>query len=495
MQQVILAIDQGTTNSKAILLDKKGTILSLGSSPLNISYPEPGWVEQSADSIWASVVSAVEQCTTQAPPHEIAGIGISNQRESIVTWDGKTGKPLAPVITWQCRRTTQHTERLKEAGHEAQILATTGLPIDPLFPASKIHWLQNKYGTDGVYTGTVDSWLIWKLTNGERFVTDLSNASRTQLLNLKTGEWDQQLCNIYEVNSSTLAKVVDSKHTFGTTKLVPGLADGIPITAAMGDSHAALFGHAAFQSGDAKATFGTGSSVMMLVPGFSIPTNGMTTTIAWSIDGQISYALEGNILVSASLFPWLAELLGLGGDVDQLLQLAETVADSNGVHIVPALTGLGAPHWAPQARGEISGLSFASNRAHIAHAAALSMPLQVADVFAAMQKQSRAATSQVYVDGGPTKNHFLMQNLSNLLALPVYISEAPELSAFGAGLLAGLEAGFWGSLEDITGLQRKRERIEPALSEAERLKILKNWHAAVNQCIDRKSDTLIPVVT
>lgn len=493
MQQAILAIDQGTTNSKAILLDEKGTILSLGSSPLDISHPEPGWVEQSADGMWASVVSAVEKCTTQAPPHEIAGIGIANQRESIVTWDAKTGRPLAPIITWQCRRTTRHTERLKAAGHEAQILATTGLPIDPLFPASKIHWLQNKYGTDSVYTGTVDSWLIWKLTNGERFVTELSNASRTQLLNLKTGKWDELLCNIYEVNSSTLAEVVDSKHIFGTTKGVPGLADGIPITAAMGDSHAALFGHAAFKSGDAKATFGTGSSVMMLVPGFNVPTDGMTTTIAWSIDGQISYALEGNILVSASLFPWLADLLGMDGDVDQLMHLAETVADSNGVHIVPALTGLGAPHWAPQARGEVSGLSFASNRAHIAYAAALSMPLQVADVFAAMQKQSTAATTQVYVDGGPTKNRFLMQNLANLLALPVCISEAPELSAFGAGLLAGLEAGFWGILEDISALQRRREFIKPVLSEAERLQILQQWHDAVNHCVDRKSEALMHV--
>jgi len=327
----ILCIDQGTTNSKAVLLNQKGQIVATGSAPLAITHPKPGWVEQTADDIWSSVVKAINVCINNKPDAKIRAIGISNQRESVVQWDAITGTAIGPAITWQCRRTTKTTEKLKSQGHEPMVIAKTGLPLDPLFPASKFQWLLNLDGSENRCIGTVDSWLIWKLSAGAQYATDRSNASRTQLLNVVTGEWDHDLCQLFGIDPTVLANVTDSKHFFGHTKSIPGLPDGIPITSAIGDSHAALFGHAAFHPGEAKATFGTGSSVMMIVPEFKIPADGMTTTIAWSIDGQITHALEGNILVSASVFPWVANLLGLKGDVDKLFELAKTVDGTNGV--------------------------------------------------------------------------------------------------------------------------------------------------------------------
>jgi glycerol kinase len=479
----ILTVDQGTTNTKALLLDRWGHIVALGSAPVGIAHPQPGWVEQSPQDIWASVVKAVEVCLAQAPQAEIHAIGISNQRESVVCWDPQTSEPLGPAVTWQCRRTTVETERLKAEGHSARVLAKTGLPLDPLFPSTKIRWLIDLAGTRKRRIGTVDSWLIWNLTDGQTFATDRSNASRTQLLDVQSGQWDEELCTLFGVDADVLPKVTDSSHIFGYTRNVPGIPDGIPIASAIGDSHAALFGHAAFAPGDAKATFGTGSSVMMVSPEFKVPTDGMTTTIAWSIDGRITHALEGNVLVSASLFPWVATLLGLDGDVDGLMELAASVDDSNGVSVVPALVGLGAPHWNPLARGIVCGLSFASTRAHLAHAAALSLPLQAIDVFEAMRRQSSSAVGQVFVDGGPTRNAVLMKYLADLLGQQITVCKDPELSALGAGMLAGLSIGFWSSLEEIAGLEREREAIEPSMPEAKRLSILNTWKSAVAHCL------------
>ena len=488
-QDTILAIDQGTTNSKAVLLDRLGGIVSQGSAALDIAYPQPGWVEQSADDIWSSVIKAIERCLEQAPAHRILAIGISNQRESVVAWDANSGKPIAPAITWQCRRTSADTEKIKLAGHEPEVLAKTGLPLDPLFPASKLNWLMHKSAAPGTRFGTVDSWLIWKLTGGKRFATDRSNASRTQLLNVQTGAWDEDLCTLFNVDANRLPEVTDSKHPFGHTHRVLGLPDGIPIASAIGDSHAALFGHGAFQTGQAKTTFGTGASVMMVADTFMVPDNGMTSTIAWSIDDQITYALEGNILVSASLFPWAATLLGLKGNVDALMELAESVDNANGISLVPALVGLGAPHWNPEARGILAGLSFSATPAHIAHAAALSMPLQVVDVFEAMCKQSHSTPSQVYVDGGPTRNLFLMQSLADLLSQPVSISKDPELSALGAGMLAGLEVGLWSGLDEIAALPRERVTIRPAMAGQTRASMLSAWKEAVCKCQFPGSDS------
>ena len=481
--EVILAIDQGTTNSKAILLDRQGRIVSQGSVALNVCYPQEGWVEQSAEDIWSSVVNAVHLCLEQAPPHHVLAIGISNQRESVVAWDPDSGKPLAPAITWQCRRTTAQTEQLKADGHGEYVLAKSGLPLDPLFPASKIRWLMEHTESAHRCIGTIDSWLIWNLTDGQRFATDRSNASRTQLMDIRSGQWDDELCALFGVDSTQLPEVTDSQQLFGHTRAVSGLADGIPVASAIGDSHAALFGHAAFKPGESKATFGTGSSVMMITPVFTIPSDGMTTTIAWSVDGEITYALEGNILVSASLFPWVATVLGLQGDVDRLMELAASVDDSSGVAMVPALVGLGAPHWHPEARGLLSGLSFSSTPAHIAHAAALSMSLQVVDVFNAMYRQSSVERGQVFVDGGPTKNLFLMKMLAGLMSQPININKDPELSALGAGMLAGLEVGFWSDLAQIAALGRQRLIIEPTMPEDTRQRINLTWQEAVGKCV------------
>lgn len=487
-RDAILAIDQGTSNSKAILINREGLIIAQGSSPLETVYPQPGWVEQSATEIWQSVLKAVAECLQQAPGIHILGIGISNQRESVVCWDQRTGKPLGPALTWQCRRTAKDTERLKAEGQNEPVQAITGLPLDPLFPAMKVRWLLEHSDSQNRCVGTVDSWLIWNLSGGRCFATDRSNASRTQLFNVKTAQWDTGLCELFGVDSTVLAEVHDSQHTFGYTHQVPVLDDGIPIAAAIGDSHAALFGHTAFQAGDAKATFGTGSSVMMVTPEFKPPQQGMTTTIAWSIDNTITYALEGNILVSASLFPWAAKLLGQNG-VDELLKLAESVEDAGGVSLVPALVGLGAPHWQPQAQGIITGLSFNSSPAHIAHAAALSMPLQVVDVFAAMRQQSSTLNGEIFVDGGPTRNLFLMQYLADLMDQTITVCKDPELSALGAGMLAGLEVGYWSSLEEITQLKRERFKIKPTMSADKRAEILRTWQKAVGKCIESDHNT------
>lgn len=478
----ILTIDQGTTNSKAILLNRQGQIMATGSAALDIHYPKPGWVEQSAEDIWASVLKAIQRALAQADNIHIIALGISNQRESVVMWDAETGSSTGPVITWQCRRTAVETESLKQRGHESFVLSRTGLPLDPLFPASKINWLLNHCSEKNICIGTVDSWLIWNLTNKQVFATDRSNASRTQLVDVRTGHWDKELCSLFNVRLEVLPSVKDSKHTFGYTRNVPGIADGIPVASAIGDSHAALFGHAAFNAGDTKATFGTGSSVMMITPEFTIPKNGMTTTIAWSIDNKTTYALEGNILVSASLFPWAASLLGLDGDVEQLMELAESVKNTQGVMMVPALVGLGAPHWSPDARGLISGLSFSTTPAHLAHAAALSMPLQVVDVVEAMSRQTAMDSNRLFVDGGPTRNRFLMQMLADLLAQPVSVSKDPELSALGAGLLAGLQVGFWSDLEEIATLERQRFTLNPVMSNSERLQLMSDWHTALAMC-------------
>lgn len=488
----ILAIDQGTTNTKAVLIDHRGRIVAQGSAPLDIAHPKPGWVEQSAEDIWLSVVKAIKQCLERAPATRIIVIGLSNQRESVVQWDRTTGQPVGPAITWQCRRTSADTEKLRAEGHSDFVLAKTGLPLDPLFPATKIRWLMNVGDVADRCIGTVDSWLIWKLSGGEVFATDRSNASRTQLMNIQTGEWDEELCKLFDVNPNVLPSIYDSKHRFAHTRNVPGLSNGTPIASAIGDSHAALFGHAAFDPGEAKATFGTGSSVMMVTEEFRIPTDGMTTTVAWSIDGEMTYALEGNILVSASLFPWTATLLGLGGDVDKLMALATSVENSNGVVLVPAMVGLGAPHWKPDVRGLISGLSFASSPAHIAHAAALSMPLQVVDVFDAMYRQSSTSRSRVYVDGGPTRNQFLMQSLADLLSQPVSISEDPELSALGAGMLAGLEVGFWSSTDEIAALERNRVTVQPAMTDVQRTRIIEDWHAGLAKSLATVADKAYP---
>jgi glycerol kinase len=475
----VLAIDEGTTNAKAVLVSRTGEILATGSAPVPISHPQPGWVEQDAEAIWQATLAAIGACLAQAPDTAIEALGISNQRESVLIWDRRTGAPLGPVLSWQCRRTAPACAALRAAGHEPGVIARTGLPIDPMFPPTKAAWLLETHaqGARDVCLGTVDSWLIWKLTGGRVHATDRSNAARTQLYNLREGRWDAELCGLFGIPPSILPDVRDSAHVFGAVTGAAGLREGLPIASAIGDSHAALFGHGAFATGDGKVTFGTGSSVMATIPEFLPPPAGITTTIAWSLGGTSTFAFEGNILVSAAILPWTADLLGLDG-VDALLELAQSIDESEGVSLVPAHVGLGSPHWSTEARGLICGLSFGSGRAHLARAAAESMAFQVADVFGIMAGAA-GRIGRLFVDGGPSRNRFLMQLVADSLGREVTPCRRPEASALGAAYLAGLATGVWADLDDIARLADHAPPIPVSMSLDRRAAAQDRWRMAI----------------
>jgi glycerol kinase len=465
MTPAILAIDQGTTNTKAVLVSPEGAILARGAAPAGIHHPAPGWVEQDPRRLWASVLEAVAACRAAAPGVEVIGLGLSNQRESVTAWDAATGEPLGPVISWQCRRTAPACARLAAAGHAPQVEALTGLPLDPMFPGPKLRWLVDRVPAGRApRLGTVDAWLIHGLTGGAVHACDASNAARSQLYDLRAMGWSAELCDLFGVPIAALPRVQDSAGPFGTTRGVPGLPDGLPVAAALGDSHAALFGHGAFAPGDGKVTFGTGSSVMTTLPGFLPPGRGLTTTIAWSIGGRPTYAFEGNILVSAAAMPWMADLLGLP-DVQALTDLAAT-AEPGGPGFVPAFVGLGAPHWAAEARALFSGIGFTTTRAQMARAVTDSLAFQVHDVFAAMAALSPAPLGRLFVDGGPSRNDFLMQCVADILGHPVVQSDAAEASALGAAFLAGLALGVWPDTAAIAALPRAHRVLAPQAGDA-----------------------------
>ncbi|WP_018236871.1 FGGY family carbohydrate kinase [Ensifer sp. BR816] len=476
MTTAILAIDQGTTNSKAVLVSTAGEILSRGSSTVGIEHPQPGWVEQSPLRIWESVREAIAACLQAGPDVDILGIAISNQRESVTIWDAATGRPLGPVVSWQCRRSAPACAELVGGGHAPHVQALTGLPIDPMFPGPKMKWLLDRLPAGPeVRLGTIDAWLIHCFTDGAVHACDASNAARSQLYDLNRQAWSDELCELFGVPKSALPEVRDSASRFGVTRNVPGLRDGIPIAAAIGDSHAALFGHGAFRPGDGKVTFGTGSSVMTTLPCFIAPQQGITTTIAWSIDGRPTYAFEGNILVSAAALPWMVEMLGLP-DVQALTDLA-AAAEPGGPGFVPAFVGLGAPYWQSDARALFSGITFNTTRAQMARAVTDSMAFQVHDVFKAMSAQSPTPLGRLYADGGPSKNTFLMQCVADTLNHAVTQCDAPEASALGAAYLAGLSLGVWLDLAAIAALPRAGNPIAPRFSDAtDRLRV---WQDAI----------------
>jgi glycerol kinase len=482
-RQAVLAIDEGTTNSKAVLVDHSGAIIASASAAVPIEHPRPGWVQQDAKAIWKATQTAIADCLKLAPDVTIIALGISNQRESILIWDRVSGEPLGPVITWQCRRTAAACEALKQAGHEPDVIARTGLPLDPMFPPTKARWLLDHHAGSAadICIGTVDSWLIWQLTGGSVHATDRSNAARTQLFDLAQSCWDDTLCRRFGVSVAMLPQVHDSAHVFGTTRNTGALPDGIPVASAIGDSHAALFAHGAFGIGDGKVTFGTGSSIMTTLAEFVAPPQGITTTIAWSIEGRSTFAFEGNILVSASILPWTADILGLDS-VDALLDLATTVEDSLGVSLVPAHVGLGSPHWKSDVRGLISGLSFLSGRPHLARAAAESMAFQVDDVHRIMAKAGKGI-GRLFVDGGPSRNAFLMQLVADCIGHPVIPCTNPEASAVGAAFLAGLSTGFWPDQQAISHLARHEAALSPAISDAARQAAHRQWRQAIARTV------------
>lgn len=451
---LVLAIDQGTTNTKALLVDRSGAVIASASRPMTVDYPQPGWAEQSAEAIWTAVRTVVDELAAHPRASDIAALAVSNQRESIVVWDAVTGKPLAPCVIWQCRRTAAVCEALIAAGHGDLVEARTGLGINPLFPASKIAWLldripdgRQRAASGGIRAGTVDSWLLWNFTGGKLHATDHSNASRTQLFDTETLAWSNDLCDLFGVPQAMLAEVKSSDSRFGATVTdVTALPAGIPVHGMMGDSHAALFGHGVREPGTVKATYGTGTSLMSLVPKRVRSRHGLSGTIAWSLGDRVWHALEGNISVSGQTVAFMASLLGLK-DAGALADLAMTVPSSNGVTFIPALVGLGAPHWRNDVRGEISGLTLGTQPAHLARAAVEAVAFQVADVFAAMEADIGTPLSGLSVDGGASRNDFLMQFQADILGRPLKRGKFPEVSALGAasvafhGLGLGMTAG------------------------------------------------------
>ncbi|WP_184400459.1 FGGY family carbohydrate kinase [Rhizobium sp. BK650] len=480
--RAILAIDQGTTNSKAVLVSETGEVLARGSAAVGISYPQPGWVEQDPRRIFASVCEAIEACLKKISDITVEAVAVSNQRESVTVWDGETGEALGPVVSWQCRRTTPDCERLIAEGHLDRVETLTGLPLDPMFPGSKFRWLLDRVPAGRrVRLGTVDSWLIHCLTGGRRHVCDASNAARSQLFDLNGQVWSAELGEIFGVDIALLPEVLDSSADFGTTRGLPGIPDGTPIRSAIGDSHAALFGHGAFKPGDGKVTFGTGSSVMTTLPRFIAPQNGITTTVAWRIAGVPTFALEGNILVSAASLPWMAGILGLP-DVAALIDLAAK-AEPGGPGFVPAFVGLGAPYWNSDARALFAQINFSTTRAQMARSVTDSIACQVHDVIAAMRAQSGGQLGALYVDGGPSQNRFLMQCVSNLIEHAVIQCETPEASALGAAYLAGLSLGLWKDLDTIEALPRSAHVIRP--EESDRTGLLNTWNDALARSTSR----------
>jgi len=481
--RTILAIDQGTTNTKAVLLTGQGRILAQASRSMQVVYPKPGWAEQSASAIWATVMAVIEDIA-KAADSSIAAIAISNQRESIVLWDAVTGEPVAPCVIWQCRRSSERCAALRRAGHEAEIVAKTGLGLDPLFPAAKLSWLLDH--TPGareaaqagrLRAGTVDSWLVWKLTGGRRHATDHSNASRTQLLNLEKCVWDDALCALFNVPPMILPEVLPSDAFYGRTAAsATALPEGIPIQAVMGDSHAAAFAHGISGPGQVKATMGTGSSLMAVTGHRVASRHGLSSTIAWSRGDKVLYALEGNIAVSGHAAAFARRLLGLE-DEAALTDLAQMVSSSEGVCFVPALAGLGAPHWHDRARGVISGMSLGSTPAHVARAALEAIALQIADVLEAMEADLEAALPHLFVDGGASKSDFLMQLLADLSARQVQRGTIAELSSYGVGKMAAEAMGLWSppSTSDAGGI------FSPVLSPDIRAQIRQQWHAALQR--------------
>ncbi|GHD23271.1 glycerol kinase [Tianweitania populi] len=439
----VIAIDQGTTNTKAILVDMAGGIVAKASAPLKSTYPRPGWAEQSAVEIWASVQAVIADIMASGN-YDISGLAIANQRETLVVWDAETGLPLTPAILWQCRRTAKVCDALIADGANPAVVEATGLSINALFPASKLGWVMENvpearsFAEQGrLRAGTVDSWLLYRLTGGKTFATDHSNASRTQLFNTQRLQWDESLCDLFHVPLSALPDVRASNSRFGeVADGVTALPASVPILAMMGDSHAALYGHGVRAPGLVKATYGTGSSLMTLTPERVLSKHGLSATIAWSEQDQgVTYALEGNITVSAQAAAFAADMLGLP-DAKALSELAETVEDSGGVTFVPALAGLGAPHWNDTVSGTISGMTLATTRAHLARATLEAIVLQIADVFNAMEQDIEGSLHGLLADGGASANDLLMQLQADLLNRPVTRSAQAEVGAIGVAAMA-----------------------------------------------------------
>lgn len=483
-QPALLAIDEGTTNAKVICVDSSGQILGQASSPVGLSHPKAGWAEQDPEELLRSVKTAIAEVLSHLHGYDIVGICISNQRESVLVWDRQTGIPLSPVVSWQCRRSDRLCRQLLDQGHADQIQRLTGLPIDPLFPSAKIKLLLDSIPNarlraerGEICVGTIDSWLVWQLSGKRVFVTDYSNASRTQLFNIHQLCWDPELLDIFDIPAGCLPEVMESAGVRAETRHFSPLADGIPVLSQIGDSHAALYGQGGFLPGTIKATYGTGSSLMTPVQELSGADSRLGQTIAWH-DGSLTYALEGNITHTGAGVAWMAKMLGKT-DIAELSSMAQSVANNDGVYFVPALSGLGAPYWDSQARGVICGMTDNTSPAILARAAFEAIAYQIADVFYSMEQVSGQILDTLLVDGGPTKNRWLMQFQADLLQKRILCSAIAEVSALGAAHLGGKALGWWKSHKDLAALVREVEVIEPKPGTEQMAACYEQWKTAV----------------
>ena len=487
--KLILAVDQGTTNTKAILIDRAGVVRAKAVRPLSISFPQPGWVQQDPEALWVSVREAATECIGAAGDLQLAAIGVSNQRESALVWDRRTGAALGPCVVWQCRRTAATCETLRKQGVEDSLRRSSGLPLDPLFSATKIRWLLESIphgvsrAADGeLCAGTVDSWILWKLTGGVIHATDFSNAARTQLLRLVDCRWGDELLQCFGIPAACLPRLQPSSSLFGETSERSGLPAGVPVGSLVGDSHAALFGHAAFSHGEVKATYGTGSSLMSPLERPVESRHGLATTVAWAEPDYVRYALEGNITNTGGAVQWLAEFLTLPGGAAEIAALAASVPDSGGVYLVPAFAGLGAPHWDAGARGMLCGLTRGTNAAHAARATVDSIAYQVYDVFDAIRKDVGITLPRLFADGGASRNDHLMQFQADLLGCSVVRNLSTDLSAIGAAWLAGLSTGFWQSRAELASLPRPSTVFDPRMADSQRADLIGGWRDALRRC-------------
>ena len=490
MKRYILAIDQGTTSSRAILFDEMSNILAVAQKEVDTYYPHPGWVEQNANDIWASVVGVMNEVVARSGirSEQIAAIGITNQRETSVIWEKESGQPIGFAIVWQSRQSDSYCQRLKEEGREAWIREKTGLQLDPYFSASKIRFLLDRHGLQEraergeLCFGTIDSWLVWKMSNGKKHITDVSNASRTMLMNLETLDYDEELLALWNIPRCLLPKIVDTSGMLAVCETV--FASAIPITAVVGDQQAALFGQTCFDGGDVKNTYGTGCFLLMNTKDRIIRSkHGLVTCVGWRIQGVCDYVLEGSVFVAGAAVQWLRDGLHLITTSAESEERARLMESSDGVIVVPAFTGLGAPYWKPQVKGAMFGLTRGTRQEHIIRATLESLAYQSCDVITAMEEDAGMKIHHLQVDGGASRNSFLMQFQSDLLNATVIRSTISETTALGAAYLAGLAIGYWKDQAAIKEQFQIARRYVPTIDPQTRERLLKGWKKAVQAAI------------
>jgi len=490
MKRYLMALDQGTTSSRCILFNKQGEIVSVAQKEFTQYFPKSGWVEHDANEIWASQrgVMAEAMAKHSIEADEIAAIGITNQRETTIVWDRETGEPICPAIVWQCRRTADYVEELKAEGYGKIIKAKTGLIVDPYFSATKIKWIldnvqgaRKKAEAGSLMFGTVDTWLIYKLTKGKVFASDVTNASRTMLYNIHDLCWDKELLAKFNIPETMLPEVKSSSEVYGMTH-ASILGGEVPIAGVAGDQQAALFGQCCFEAGESKNTYGTGCFLLMNTGNQAVDSkNGLLTTIAAGIDGKVQYALEGSVFVAGAAIKWLRDELKMIEHAAETEALSNSVPDSNGVYVVPAFTGLGAPYWDAYARGAVFGLSRGSSRAHFVRATVESLAYQSLDVIRAMEEDSGIPVTSLRVDGGASANDFLMQFQSDILNGEIIRPQVAETTALGAAYLAGLAVGYYKDIKEIQGNWKKDRVFVPSLSDERRQQLYRGW----KECVER----------